>query len=1255
MSSDIIQRLSDLGAYASTFGKAKKLASGGGVLSCEVAPSVINGSVTLNGLVRASQPGSAYRVEVALDLTEGDVVDYFCTCPVGDSARGMCKHEVALALTYLGGAQDGGRDGSAPGAAGLGGAPIGPASSARVDGPASSARAGGFASQAWSSGPGAGGSGTPAPAGSSPIDPASPATVSATTAYPGAPSRPSSQAAAPSASAYRSAAYPPGTSPQIANLIANITTRRMDESAQARAKIERRQAASRKQEAPDLVELLPTLSPSKEGYAADGSQTWQLQLKVSRGDATYVVKNIANLTRAYLARQEFSYGKRLAFVHEPAAFTERARNLLDLLVRIVQSQQALYASRWDYRGAGRGVDVRELPLSDADAAALLDIEQGATVEFDPGTNIASRVRKLLVTRGDPKIEARLATDLAGGYILSMPPGLDCIAAPNALYVLDNDHAWRCSPEFAEAAGEVLPSLVPSSFALHIGQQDLPVFCRDALPALKAFATVKVPRKLADLVPPEPAFTFRIGVENSEVTCQATVAYGDRVIDLYATQMQMDDALAQPPISRDFVAEYHVQDVLELYFPLVHGALRFDETDDDRLFELLIDGLSDLGDLGEVHLSERLRNVHVRPAPQVRVKATVKSGLLDVAIDASGLKPADLRAYLDSYKRKQQFVRLSNGDIMRIGEELQTAESLAEGLGSDVVDLADGIDGLPQSRALFVDAMLKKTERLCVDRDAGFRKIVREIETFSDADIEMPPSLNGILRGYQVAGVRWLGTLERFGFGGILADDMGLAKTLQVIAHILRCKEAGEMSRAAGEAAAGEPTSDVAASEPAADVAAGKPVEGAAAGEPAAGGPTPGCPVSAPTLIVAPASLVYNWMAELARFAPQLDAVAVVGTKAARTRIIRGGAAHDVLVTSYDLMKRDIEAYTEQRYQRVVLDEAQYIKNPGTRAAKCAKLLPATVRFALTGTPIENRLAELWSIFDFLMPGILGTRDDFSKRFEGPVEAGEFEATNRLQCLVAPFILRRLKTDVLSDLPEKSESTVLAHMEGEQRKLYLANQDRLAMQVEHRLPDEFKREKLKVLAELMRLRQICCDPRLCYDGYRGGSAKLDACMELVRSAVDGGHGVLVFSQFVSMLDLIGERLDAERLGYLKLTGATAKEERARLVASFQAGEARVFLISLKAGGVGLNLTAADVVIHYDPWWNLAAQNQATDRAHRIGQQRAVSVFKLIAEGTIEEKIAQMQERKHDLAQAVLGGEEMASSSLTKEDVLALLGA
>ena len=986
------------------------------------------------------------------------------------------------------------------------------------------------------------------------------------------------------------------TSSQITSLLNTLTEQRVNEAAHSRHKHDLGRDPD-KDEAPADLEV--SIAPSSSPYSFEDALC--LRLKVRRGKAAYIVKNMGTLVQAWRTGGKIAYGKNLALVHTPGNLTERACKLLVLVTRIVDTQQALFSSRWQYMEAGRGTDIKELPLSPVDAIEVLDLMQGTCVTFGFGYDYTLRKEaayQVEVVHGDPVIEAAVQPSGDGGFDLRLPLSLRCLTDGERMYLVDKTRAWRCSDSFTHAGAGIFPSLLPAQGPLHIGAADLGDFCRTALPALRSCTRLEGSEALEKFCPPVPAFTFQIGLEDGEVSCDARVAYGDWTAGIYEPQHA-----GQP--SRDLVAEYHAQDVVEAYFPGGATLPGFDESDDELLYALLTEGLAELSGIGEVLLSERLRAIKVQGSPQMRVKATLTSGLLDLRVDASGLSHHDLRLYLDSYKRKQKFVRLSSGAIMRLGDGLREVDSLAQSLGVDAAQmLGDGV-GLPSNRTLFVDALLKRTAGLRLERNAAFRKMARDFETYREADFEVPASLDGVLRPYQVEGFRWLETLEQFGFGGILADDMGLGKTLQVIAHILAHKENG---------------------------------------------------CALPSLIVCPASLVYNWMAELARFAPQLDAVAVAGGKATRAALVGSSGQHDVLVTSYDLLKRDIDLYAGKRFARVVLDEAHYIKNPGTQVAKAVKCLDTDARLALTGTPVENRLIELWSIFDFLMPGILGSQDAFNKRFVGPVEHQEGDAAQRLQCMVAPFILRRLKADVLSDLPEKSESIVYAHMSGEQDKLYKANQDRLALQVQHeKTPNEFKKDKLKILAELTKLRRICCDPRLFYDGYTGGSAKLDTCMELVRNAVDAGHSVLLFSQFTSMLALIGERLEASRLPYFSLTGSTSKEERARLVERFQAREAPVFLISLKAGGVGLNLTAADVVIHYDPWWNVSAQNQATDRAYRIGQTRAVSVFKLICQDTIEERIVQMQQRKHDLAESVLGGEGAGSTALTQEDVLALLAA
>lgn len=383
---------------------------------------------------------------------------------------------------------------------------------------------------------------------------------------------------------------------------------------------------------------------------------------------------------------------------------------------------------------------------------------------------------------------------------------------------------------------------------------------------------------------------------------------------------------------------------------------------------------------------------------------------------------------------------------------------------------------------------------------------------------------------------------------------------------------------------------------------------------------------------------------------------MVGNATEREELIAQYRDYDVVVTSYDLLRRDIDWYIGKKFGCQVIDEAQYIKNPSTQAAKAVKVIESRNRFALTGTPIENRLSELWSIFEYLMPGYLYSYKHFKERFEEDIVQGSknsaSKALARLHMMIRPFLLRRLKKDVLTELPEKMEEVVYSQFGLEQEKLYKAAEKHIVMSLKKKSNQEFKETKLQVLAEITKLREICCDPSLLYENYRKGSAKLDTCLALIESAIEGGHRILVFSQFASMLDILLNKLKEKKIRCFLLTGATSKLKRREMVQQFQEGRVDVFLISLKAGGTGLNLTAADVVIHYDPWWNVAAQNQATDRTHRIGQENKVTVMKLIAKNTIEERIVKLQEKKQELAEKIISGESVSMSTLSREELLSL---
>ena len=507
----------------------------------------------------------------------------------------------------------------------------------------------------------------------------------------------------------------------------------------------------------------------------------------------------------------------------------------------------------------------------------------------------------------------------------------------------------------------------------------------------------------------------------------------------------------------------------------------------------------------------------------------------------------------------------------------------------------------------LDRALKKTGAAIAWNDpAGVVERARAIAA-APARVEAPSTLRASLRPYQQEGVAFLQHLRETELGGVLADDMGLGKTLQTIAHFCVEKAAGRLT--------------------------------------------------APALVVAPTSLVGNWARELARFAPHLRVLVLHGAK--RHAKHAAIATSDVVITTYPLLVNDEERLAKERFHLLVLDEAQAIKNARSLAHRAIRAITATHRLCLTGTPVENHLGELWSIFDFLSPGLLGDELAFRRWYRQPIEQrGDEERLAALREQVAPYILRRMKRDVAKELPPKTELALPVELSGKQRELY--EHIRVAAHADVRKVIRAKglaASTLPILGALMKLRQVCCDPRLvAMDEARGvrESSKLEALFELLERNLAGKHRVLIFSQFTSMLALVAEKLRERGLPYLVLTGAT--QDRQRVVDAFEQGRADVFLISLKAGGTGLNLTSADTVIHYDPWWNPAAQAQATDRAYRIGQERPVFVTNLFVAGSVEERVMKLQQKKRWLSTTLLGDEGGAArlSELDVETLFAPLG-
>ena len=410
-------------------------------------------------------------------------------------------------------------------------------------------------------------------------------------------------------------------------------------------------------------------------------------------------------------------------------------------------------------------------------------------------------------------------------------------------------------------------------------------------------------------------------------------------------------------------------------------------------------------------------------------------------------------------------------------------------------------------------------------------------------------------------------------------------------------------------------------------------------------------------MVSPSSLTLNWQNEARKFTNELKTVVIRGTLQERKRLIEEIENYDLVITSYDLLKRDIELYKEKNYtfKYIIADEAQYLKNSNTKNAKAIKEIKAETRYALTGTPIENSLAELWSIFDFIMPGYLFTYRKFKNIYETPIVKEEDEqAMAKLKMLIEPFVLRRNKKEVLTELPEKTVTVLSNEMNEEQQNLYLTYLARAKQEIAEKVEiDGFENSQMQILAALTRLRQICCHPSLFVEGYNAGSSKLEQCIEIIEEAINGGHKILLFSGYTSMFEIIEKELKKRNIKYFKLTGATKVDERMEMVDEFnENSNIKLFLISLKAGGTGLNLTGADMVIHYDPWWNISTENQATDRAYRIGQKNNVQVYKLITKNSIEEKIYELQEKKAKLADSMLDTNTKFINRFSREEIMKL---
>lgn len=943
-----------------------------------------------------------------------------------------------------------------------------------------------------------------------------------------------------------------------------------------------------------LLTIEPRLFLKEEFHAV----TAWLELRIGYGKM-YVIRNLVEWILQMQSGEPVLFGRDLTVYPRTAVFDEISEKIWQLISDTYADETSLttYSSIFSSRHNGNAVfDQKRWKLSPTNLDRFLTImeESSFACVFNGFEEMQMSVKKgkpdIAVDVKDHPFYAQLT--FKGGPVLALDPQYQYLLCPHqTICKLTKEEAAACKPLLQSFAKEN---------SIKIDQSDMGEFFSTVLPEMEKAAHVSVDESFMhrfEIMPLVAEIYFDYYKEG--IRAELFFCY-DSLRTNPLREDQETKKNGQKILIRDKAAEGQILRIFDQYrFQKENGF--FIQEDEDRSYEFLVDALPRLTELADIFYAESFKQQPVQRLEKIRVGVHIdEENVLKVSLKNDEVDFDELINILASYRLKRKYHRLKDGTFLSLADQqLSAVADFVENTGIKKTNAEEA--SLPLAKAVYIDTLAKE-EGLRLERSASFRQVVNNLLDPSAVEAKVPAELAGILRSYQITGFQWLSTLAHYGLGGILADDMGLGKTLQVIAFLLSQQTKDRL----------------------------------------------------PSLVVAPTSLLYNWMEEIERFAPTLRAVAIAGEKKEREILRQQLDQTDVVITTYNMLKKDIEEYEQLRFSYCFLDEAQHIKNPNTQNAKAVKRLHTGGYFALTGTPIENTLTELWSIFDFLMPGYLLSHRLFKQRFEVPIIRGQdSRARKNLHRHIAPFVLRRMKQEVLRELPDKVENKMVNEMTAKQAKVYTAYfaQAKKEFAVEM-AAHGFEKSRVKILAILTRLRQICCHPALFLENYTGGCGKLDMLEEVVENAVKSGHRLLLFSQFTTMLSIIRDKLDQQGISYEYLDGKTPSWERMQLVKDFNSGRQSVFLISLKAGGTGLNLTGADMVIHYDPWWNPAVEDQATDRAYRLGQKKNVQVLKFITKNTIEEQIFALQQKKKALIDQMIQPGENFLSKLTEEEIRSL---
>lgn len=933
----------------------------------------------------------------------------------------------------------------------------------------------------------------------------------------------------------------------------------------------------------------------------------KIEFKIGTSKKMYKIKNLAEFYTRMMDKDYFKYGEKLELIHTKEAFDVESQKILEFVMKYAEIiKYANSNSNSNYRYYGKALSEANIIVGNSGIDDLFDTLEEKEVAFKRDYNNG----KILFTDEQPKINFILKKKDNGKFILF--PNVKIyeeiiLTGREYKYVLDDKKIYRCTKEFEKTTLKLL-ELFKQNYLTEIefSENELSDFFSVIMPKVKNSIIMKniKEEEIEKYRPKELIVKMFLDFNKSDyLVADVKFCYEQN-------EFNPLDSKVVTSFSRNKIKETKALNMFRKSgFMLDVKNLRFILPNDDDIYRFLTQDINYYMKSFEVMVTENFKAKQIRTPKMSGLGVKVENDLLSIDLSRLDIDTSELKDIMEKYSLKKKYHRLKDGSFIELQEnkEIEFLDKLATGMGMEYEELSEGEMKLPVNRALYLNQLLTGLKGTEIIKNSEYKNIINELNKDQlEENMEIPKNLSGTLRYYQKTGYKWLKTLDRYHFGGILADDMGLGKTVQMLSVIV------DYAHNVGERA---------------------------------------------SLVVSPSSLTLNWLNEVNKFTENLKSCVIRGTLSERKAIIDNIENYDLVITSYDLLKRDIELYKEKNYKfrYIIADEAQYLKNSTTKNAKAIKQIKADTRYALTGTPIENSLSELWSIFDFIMPGYLFTYRKFKNTYEMPIVKKEDErAMQKLKMLIEPFVLRRNKKEVLTELPDKTVTVLNNEMNEEQQKIYLNYLSQAKQELLEKIEQNgYERTHMQILAALTRLRQICCHPSLFINNYNSGSSKLDQCMEIIQDAITGGHKILLFSGYTSMFEIIEKELKESKIRYFKLTGSTKIEDRIKLVDEFNINpDVKVFLISLKAGGTGLNLTGADMVIHYDPWWNISTENQATDRAYRIGQKNNVQVYKLITKNSIEEKIYELQERKAKLADNMLDTKAKFISQLSKDEIMNL---